>query len=89
MFRHYNLIKNHPQEYQHQILNKNVAKVLLYGRRDKISIQTNRHIGEECGNNCQKCPKYVYETGTRNMLSPQLRLDIANNNSTKFVNHLA
>ena len=89
MFRHYNLIKNPPQDNQYLILNKNDTKVLLYGRRDKLSIRTNRHLGE-CENNCKKCPKYVYETGSRNdMLSPQLRLDIANNNSTKFVNHLA
>ena len=43
----------------------------------------NRHIGG-CCINCQKCPKYVCETGNTNiMLSPELKLDIANNNSSK------
>ena len=91
MFRHYNLTKNQQtQQNYHQILNKSDTKVLLYGRRDKLSIQTNRHIGG-CCINCQKCPKYVHETGvgTTSMLSPELKLDIANNNnSSKFVDHL-
>ena len=43
MFRHYNLTRNQPRDNYLNILNKSDTKVLLYGRRDKISIQTNRH----------------------------------------------
>ena len=43
MFRHYNLTRNQQSRQLSIPINKSDTKVLLYGRRDKISIQTNRH----------------------------------------------
>ena len=44
MFRHYNLTRNQQSRDNYQLsIPKSDTKVLLYGRRDKISIQTNRH----------------------------------------------
>ena len=34
---------------------KSDTKLLLYGRRDKTSVQSNRH----CASSVQKCPKYI------------------------------
>lgn len=84
MFRHYSASQQH-------ILNKKCdTKLLLYGRRDKLSVQSNRHLGAAC---CDKCPKYVCQMleqqknlqkpGSANMAN--FKLDIANNNSSRFI----
>ena len=49
------------------------TKLLLYGRRDKTSVQSNRHSSESSSQ--LKCPKYI-----ENMTSMAIQEDLQNNN---------
>ena len=85
MFRHYSSTTTAQPQHLPQILGKCDTKFLLYGRRDKVSIQKNRHLGHS--SECQKCPKYVHQVehvedaNIGHKMRPEFTLDIANNNS--------
>ena len=45
----------------HQVFTKCCTHLVLFGRRDKLSIQSNRHLKAGCESDTVKCPNYIHQ----------------------------